>query len=177
MQNSKKKTITKKTKKIRVKQESELTAEEFVTSHSMETQSTEINHGSRNANSKVKIEQQQKEAEDKEKRDKNYAKALNKAAEDSELVFNDKKVIIDDDDKEFTSLPKNRTKTREDVAKLILESNKKRDEEIIYGGSSAFVEDPALVTNSTTEFINRVQPIEEILGKPEKKKKKEKKER
>jgi len=171
----KKKTTIKKKKNMRVKKESELISDDTQNDAMAIDSISEVNHGSRNAEAKVKIDQHQKEAAEKERRDKNYARALDKANETSENVFNGMRVKIEDEDKDFvSSLPKTKTKMQDAdaVAKIVLERNKKQEQEDLYGNGNA---DPALITNATTEFVNRVQPIEEILGKPEKKKKRDKK--
>jgi len=168
----KKKTTIKKKKNMRVKKESELISDDTQNDAMAIDSISEVNHGSRNAEAKVKIDQHQKEAAEKERRDKNYARALDKANETSENVFNGMRVKIEDEDKDFvSSLPKTKTKMQDAdaVAKIVLERNKKQEQEDLYGNGNA---DPALITNATTEFVNRVQPIEEILGKPEKKKEK-----
>jgi len=169
-----KKVATKK-KKIRKK------PLEFEPMEGESTQSTD--HGSRSESLTLKKRQDAKE-EEKEKKQKGYAKAIEKAAEESKVLLEKSKnvsnesddMIVDEDTELIKSISRARSKAvgkkeTSDVAAVVLERARMKEQILVAAPPS----DPALVFTATTEFIRSIQPETETAPVKAKRKEKERK--
>lgn len=124
-----------------------------------------------------------KEKEAQERKDRNYSRALEKAAEETKILF--------EDEQEDASLTKSLQKARELSAKKKLEEallaqrleakaqrkevkiEDMKPEVLFYKGNNESTEDTSLLFDETTQFMRAVQPLFE--DKPKKKKIEDKK--
>jgi U4/U6.U5 tri-snRNP-associated protein 1 len=140
-----KKVATKK-KKLRKKDTLELAPLDDESSNAKD-------HGSRKQSSaKMKVEAQNQQ--DKERREKSYARALEKAAEDTKALFHE-----EEEDDLYKSVTRAREATSkkkhdiEEIAQRVQQTkNKERNNDLIDASSVTFT--------ATTEFIRAVQPEE-----------------
>lgn len=130
-------------------------------------------HGSRKRGVSAKAENEAREREeDREKREKNYAKALERATQDSKASFSEiKKEDEADEDVELSralsrarelAAKKKSTQSIQSVAERMQQIQQQQQQQL--KNSMQEEQDPNLVFSATTEFVQRIQPIEELLA-------------